>query len=182
MTHVQAGKTAKTTASDLTTLPTHIARIQKTGDDHIICGAVSPDGSGVAFSDQQGLHMYQLSPQSDAAHRHDTEAGDPTAQEPDSAVSKATSQQQVAVGRAGQKLMRLGTPGDLPTLQELQYRPGCAQVIGLTAQGSLVVLDTQTMMVQPVPVHVSLCSCILLHALNFVGSETTCSLTAAAVM
>lgn len=143
----QAAKAAKTTAADLTTLPTHIVRIQKTGEDHIVCGAVSPDGSGIAFSDQQGLHLYQLSPQSDAAHPHDTGAVDPTAEESDLAVSKAARQQQVAVGRAGQKLMRLSSPEDLPTFQELQYRPGCAQVIGLTAQGSLVVLDTPTMTV-----------------------------------
>ena len=149
-------------ASDLTTLPTHLARIQKTGEDHIICGGVSPDGSGIAFSDQQGLHLYHLSPQSDTAHPQDAAAVDMTADQPDSAVSKAARLQQVAVGRAGQKLLRLATPEDLPTFQELQYRPGSAQLIGLTAGGTLVVLDTQTMTVCLWSC-ATLCICALLH-------------------
>lgn len=163
----QAAKGAKISLTDLTTLPTHIARIQKAGDDHIVCGALSPDGLGIAFSDQQGLHLYQLSPQSEATQPHDTESAqqphdteamDTAAEQPALAVSKARVQQ-VALGRAGQKLVRLSTPEDLPSFQELQYRPGCAQVMGLTAQGTLVVLDTQTMTVRTVavckPLHLS---------------------------
>ena len=138
--------------SDLTTWPTHIARIQKAGDDHIICGAVSPDGSGVAFSDGQGLHLYQLSTQNDANRLDDTQAMATVADQPELAVSKARLQQ-VASGQAGQKLIRLTAAEDLPSFHELQYRPGCAQVVGLTPQGTLVVLDTQTATVCPLYVH-----------------------------
>ena len=55
-------------AMTLSTLPTHIAQIKKTGLDHIICGALSPDGSRIAFSDQAGLHLYQLSGTTAAAN------------------------------------------------------------------------------------------------------------------
>ena len=124
-------------------LPTHIARIQKMGDDHITCGAISSDGSAVAFSDAQGLHLYQLSAQYDADRPDNTAAMDIEADEPDLALSKATLQP-VAFGRAGRKLMRLTAPEDLPSFIELQYRPGCSEVLGLTPQGTLVVTDTQT--------------------------------------
>lgn len=130
--------------TELTTLPTHIARIQKKGDDHITCGAISSDGSAFAFSDRQGLHLYQLSAQRDADGPDTTAAMDTEADtEPDLAVSKATLQA-VASGPAGRKLMRLTVPDDLPSFIELQYRPGCAQVIGLMPQGTVVVMDTQT--------------------------------------
>lgn len=140
----QAAKAAKSSMSHLTSLPTHIARIQKTGDDHIICGAISSDGSALAFSDRQGLHLYQLSSQHDADEPDNTSAMDAETDEPDLAVSKAVmTVQPVASGRDGRKLMRLNAPEDLPSFVELQYRPGCAQVIGLTPQGTLVVVDTQ---------------------------------------
>lgn len=126
--------------SELTTLPTHIARIQKKGDDHITCGAISSNGSAFAFSDRQGLHLYQLSAQHDA----DGPAALTTeADEPDLAVSEATLQL-VASGPVGRKLMRLTVPEDLPSFIDLQYRPGCAQVIGLTSQGTVAVVDTET--------------------------------------
>lgn len=140
---VQAAKAVKSSVSDLTTLPTHIVRIQKMGDDHISCGAISSDGSALAFSDRQGLHLYQLSAQHDADRPDNTVAMDTEADEPDLPVSKATMQP-VASRRAGHKLMRLSAPEDLPSFIELQYRPGCLQVLGLTPQGTLVVMNTQT--------------------------------------
>ena len=131
-------------ASDLTALPTHIARIKKVNDDHIICGAISSDGSAVAFSDGQGLHLYQFSAQSSRAdeqeHAGSVEAD---ADEPNLMVSTAKAQQ-VAMGRAGRKLARLSAPQDLPSFHELQYRPESSQVIGLTPKGSLLVVDSQT--------------------------------------
>lgn len=131
-------------ASDLTALPTHIARIKKMSDDHIICGAVSSDGSAVAFSDGQGLHLYKLSVQSSAADDQDhTESMEEDADESNLIVSTVGAHQ-VAKGRAGTKLMRLSSPQVLPSFHELQYRPGSSQVIGLTPEGSLVVVDTQT--------------------------------------
>ena len=147
----QAAKAAKSSMSDLTTLPTHIARIQKNGDDHITCGAISSDGSAIAFSDRQGLHLYQLSAQHDADAPDSTSAMETGTDEADLAVSKAVmTLQPVASGRDGRNLIRLNAPEDVPSFVELQYRPGCAQVIGLTPQSTLVVTDTQTAAVRPV--------------------------------
>ena len=137
---------------DLTMLPTHIAHIQKTGDDHIACGAISSDGSALAFSDRQGLHLYQLSAQHDANGPDSTSAMDIQADEPDLAVSKAVmTLQTVASGPAGPKLMRRSAPKGLPSFVELQYRPGCAQLIGLTPEGTLVAMDTQSVVVRLYP-------------------------------
>lgn len=139
----QAAKATKSSMSELTMLPTHIARIQKKGDDHITCGAISSDGAAFAFSDRQGLHLYQLSAQHDADVPDNIAALNAEAQEPDLAVSKATWQP-IASGPAARKLMRLTVPEDLPSFVELQYRLGCEQVIGLMPQGTVTVVDTET--------------------------------------
>ena len=129
--------------SELTTLPTHTARIQKKGDDHITCGAISSDASAFAFSDRQGLHLYQLSARHDPDGPDTTAALTSEADEPDLAVSEATLHP-VASGPAGRKLMRLTVPEDLPSFVELQYRPDSVQVIGLMPQGIVAVVDTET--------------------------------------
>lgn len=160
----QGRKAAKSSVSDLTTLPTHIAHIQKTGDDHITCGAISSDGSAFAFSDRQGLHLYQLSAQHDADRLNNTSAMVTETDEPDLADSKAvTTLQPVASGRAGHKLRRLSAPEDLPNIVELHYRPGCAQLIGLTPQGNLVVMDTQNAAVRFLPKHMHALFTSILH-------------------
>ena len=53
------------------------------------------------------------------------------------------SSRQVAAGQSGRKLMRLSAPEGLPTLHELQFRPGSSHVVGLTAQGVLCVVDIE---------------------------------------
>ena len=58
--------------------------------------------------------------------------------------ANGASVRQVAAGQSGRKLMRLSAPEGLPTLHELQFRPGSSHIVGLTAQGVLCVVDTET--------------------------------------
>ena len=141
---LQGSKAARASAQGLCTLPTHIARIRKDGKDHIICGAIKSDGSGIAFSDQQGLHLYELpAPSCEAEQQDSAEPMAATTDQSELTVSSARVQQ-VAEGQAGRKLMRLSPPEDVPTFHELQYRPGSSHILGLTSHGSLVIVDTQT--------------------------------------
>jgi len=136
---VQRTKAEQASLTSLTALPTHIARIKKTGTDHIICGALSSDGSRAAFCDQAGLHVYDLPAES--AITDDVESvSEQTGPAPVSDVKS----QKVAEGEAGRKLMRLAVPEESPTFHELQFRPSSPQLLGLTAQGSLMVLDVPT--------------------------------------
>ncbi len=131
---VQKPKADLASLASLTALPTHLARIKKTGTDHIICGALSPNGARLAFSDKAGLHVYQLP--SEATAQTDTGA-DAQAEEIDVTASSPSKAQQAAE----RKLVHLAVPEGLPTFHELQFRPGCSQLVGLTAQGSLVIVD-----------------------------------------
>jgi len=134
----QKPKADLATLASLTALPTHLARIKKTGTDHIICGALSPDGTQLAFSDQAGLHVYQLPSQ--ATDQTDPSA-DAQAEEIDVTASSPSKSQQAAERQAERKLVHLAVPEGLPTFHELQFRPGSSQLVGLTAQGSLLVVD-----------------------------------------
>ena len=138
---VQKPKADLASLASLTALPTHLARIKKTGIDHIICGALSPDGGRLAFSDQAGLHVYELP--SVAAARTNTDA-DAQADEIDMTASSPSKSQQAAGGQAERKLVHLAVPEGLPTFHELQFRPHSSQLVGLTAQGNLLVVDMDT--------------------------------------
>jgi len=138
---VQKPKADLATLASLTALPTHLARIKKTGTNHIICGALSPDGTQLAFSDQAGLHVYQLP--SKATAQTDTGA-DAQAEEIDVTARSPSKSQAAAERQAERKLVHLAVPEGLPTFQELQFRPRSSQLVGLTAQGSLLVVDMDT--------------------------------------
>lgn len=107
--------------------------------DHIICGAVSSDGSRVAFSDQSGLHVYEL-----PAEPASTDAVEPMSEQSALAPATPPKSRQVAEGQAGRKLLRRTVPQDLPTLHELQFRSSSSHLIGLNSQGSLLVVDVDT--------------------------------------
>jgi len=138
---VQKPKADLASLASLTALPTHLARIKKTGTDHIICGALSPDGGRLAFSDQAGLHVYKLP--SEATAHTDTSA-DAQAEEIDVTASSPSKSSQAAERQAERKLVHLAVPEGLPTFHELQFRPNSSQLVGLTAQGSLLVVDMDT--------------------------------------
>ena len=138
---MQKPKADLASLASLTALPTHLARIRKTGTDHIICGALSLDGARLAFSDQAGLHVYQLP--SEATACTDTSA-DAQAEEIGVTASSPSKSQQAAAGQAERKLVQLAVPEGLPTFHELQFRPCSSQLVGLTAQGSLLVVDMDT--------------------------------------
>jgi len=131
---VQKLKADLASLASLTALPTHIARIKKTGTDHIICGALSSDGGRLAFSDQAGLHVYELP--SEATAQTDTGA-DAQAE----GIDSHSKSQQAAEGQAERKLVHLAVPEGLPTFHELHFRPRSSQLVGLTAQGNLLVVD-----------------------------------------
>lgn len=138
---VQKPKADLASLASLTALPTHLARIKKTGTEHIICGALSSDGGRLAFSEQAGLHVYELS--SEAIAGTDTGA-DAQAEEIDVTASSPSKSQQAAGGQAERKLVHLAVPERLPTFHELHFRPGASQLVGLTAQGSLLIVDMDT--------------------------------------
>ena len=135
---VQKTKADLASLASLTALPTHLARVKKTGTDHIICGALSPDGTRLAFSDQAGLHVYQLP--LEATAQTDTGA-DAQAEEIDVTASSPSKTQQAAERQAERQLVHLAVPEGLPTFHELQFRPNSSQLVGLTAQGSLLIVD-----------------------------------------
>lgn len=138
---LQKSKAEQATLASLTALPNHIARIKKTGKDHIICGALSSDGSRLAFSDPSGLHVYELP--ADAASTDDGGSAAASQQAAGVAASHNKSQQ-VAEGQSRHKLMRLTVPEGLPTFHELHFRPQSSHLIGLTAQGCLLLVDMDT--------------------------------------
>lgn len=138
---LQKSKAEQATLASLTALPTHIARIKKTGKDHIICGALSSDGSRLAFSDQSGLHVYELP--ADAASTDDGGA-ETNPQQAAGIAAGHNKPQQVAEGQSRHKLMRLTVPEGLPTFHELHFRPQSSHLVGLTAQGSLLLVDMET--------------------------------------
>ena len=53
----------------------------------------------------------------------------------------APPHQPAASAEAKHSLQRLGLPEDLPGFQEMQFRPDTAELIGLTADGSILVVD-----------------------------------------
>lgn len=161
---MQAAK-ATAPSTDLTAFPSHLAHVKKSGSHHIMCGALSPDGSLLAFSDIQGVRCYKLqgaqaaeqaatadgrTDQAPAAEA--TEAADqasngaaPGAEATQAAVvDSATGKQTPAQAEAKQTLQRLSMPEDVPAFQEMHFRPQSSHLVGLTPQGNLVVVDTDT--------------------------------------
>lgn len=142
---------------DLTAYPSHLAHVKKSGGNHIISGALSPDGSLLAFSDIDGVRCYQLqnaSAESDAASTlgisNAIVAANGTAANGTDAAAAASNARHAVVAASGSaqakseaqhSLQRLSLPEDLPGFQEMHFRPDTSELVGLTAEGTILIVD-----------------------------------------
>ena len=127
-----------------------------------MCGALSPDGSLLAFSDIQGVRCYKLQAAEQAAAANGSTDQAPAAEATEAAdqaisgaasgaeatqaavVDNATGKQIPAQAEAKQTLQRLSLPEGVPAFQEMLFRPQSSHLVGLTPQGNLVVVDFDT--------------------------------------
>lgn len=147
--------TSPASSVGLSAYPSHLAHVKKSGIHHIICGALSPDGSLLAFSDIEGVRCYRITTEATQAavtngavsEAEAVQAGTSSGVAAEAAATQAaravehTGQHASAAAGSQPSLQRLSLPEGLPAFQEMQFRPNSTHLLGLTPEGKLLVVD-----------------------------------------
>lgn len=126
-------------SSSLSSFPSHLAHVKKSGSHHITCSALSPDGSLLAFADIAGTRCYQVS--AEATHADLTNGAASGADASQAATADVAASDTATAEKAKPILQRVSLPEALPAFQEMQFRSNSTQLVGLTPEGKLVVVD-----------------------------------------